>query len=120
MLETEAFSEPLEPLEEDLVWMLYGLEEAGLTREQLTGAIAFRSTGATCEELALLTFAGETAARTAALALAGYVATQIEVNQDYRPGELPKLRQAVLERRDTALLLMVANDYEAAYKLLSS
>ncbi len=99
--------------------MLYGLEEAGLAREQFTGAIAFRSTGATCEELALLTFADEASAQTAAFALAGYIAAQVEVNKDYRPKELPKLEQAVLERRSTTVLLMVANDYEAAYKLLA-
>lgn len=99
--------------------MLYGLEEAGLTREQLTGAIAFRSSGATCEELALLTFADETAAQIAANTLDRYVAAQIEINKSYRPAELPKLKQAFLERRGTDILLMVANNYNATYEILA-
>lgn len=119
LLETEAFSEPLEPLETDLVWVLFGLEDAGLARESLTDAQAFRSTGATCEELALLTFADEASAQTAANALDLYITNQIQINKDYRPAELAKLEKVFLERRGTAVLLMVANDYNATYKLLA-
>lgn len=118
LLETEAFSEPLEPLEAELAFVLYGLEDAGLSPEQLIGASVFRSFGATCEEVALLTFADEASAQTAANALDVYVASQIQTNKDYRPAELPKLEQAFLERRGTDVLLMVANDYKATYELL--
>lgn len=119
LLETEAFSEPLEPLEEELAFVFYGLEDAGLAPEQLVSASAFRSAGATCEEVVLFSFADETAAQTAANTLDRYVTSQIEVNKDYRPAELPKLRQAFLERRGTDVLLMVANDYKATYELLA-
>ena len=99
--------------------MLYGLEDAGLAREQLTDAIVFRSSGATCEEVALLTCADETAAQTAANTLDRYIAAQLEINKDYRPAELPKLKQVFLERRGTTILLLVANDYKATYELLA-
>lgn len=102
-----------------MVFLLYGLEEAGLAQEQLVDASAHRSSGATCEEVALLTFADEVTAQTAANALELYVTAQIELNKDYRPGELPKLEQVFLERRGTTVLLMVANDYQATYELLA-
>jgi len=119
LLETEAFSEPLEPLEGDLAFVFYGLEDVGLDPEQLVSASAFRSAGATCEEVALFTFANEAAAQTAANTLDHYLASQIEINKDYRPAELPKLKQAFLERRGTDVLLLVANDYKATYELLA-
>lgn len=119
LLETDAFSEPLEPLEAELAFMLYGLEEAGLTQEQLIQTSVYRSTGATCEELALLTFSDEAAAQTATNALGLYIAAQIQINKSYRPAELPKLKQVFLERRGTTVLLMVANDYAVTYELLT-
>lgn len=119
LLETEAFSEPLEPLEEDLAFVFYGLEDAGLAPEQLVSASIFRSTGATCEEVALFTFSNEAAAQTAANTLEHYITSQIEINKDYRPSELPKLKQTFLERRGTDVLLLVANDYKATYELLA-
>lgn len=102
-----------------MVFLLYGLEEAGLARDQLVDASAHRSSGATCEEVALLTFADEAAAQTAANALDVYITSQIQTNKDYRPKELPKLEQVFLERRGTTVLLLVANDYKATYELLA-
>ncbi len=114
-----AFSEPIDPLEPDIAWGLYRLSAAGLSREQMTGATAYRSSGATCEELALLTFSDEAAAQTAADALLEYVDDQIAANRDYRPAQLPKLEQARLVCRGTTVLLLVANDYAPAQPLLT-
>lgn len=99
--------------------MLYGLEDAGLTPEQLTDASVYRSSGATCEELALLTFTDEAAAQTAVNALDLYTTAQIRSNKDYRPAEIPKLEKVFMERRGSTVLLLVANNYEAAYELLA-
>lgn len=99
--------------------MLYGLEDSGLDRAHMTGLRAYRSSGATCEELALFPFANETAAQTAVNALDLYITGQIQANKDYRPAEVPKLEQVFLERRGTTVLLLVANNYESAYKLLT-
>lgn len=119
LLSSDAFSEPLEPLDTDIAWMLFGLDQTDLAFEQLTDAKAYRSSGATCEEVALLTFADEAAAQTAANALDRYIAGQIQANRDYRPAEIPKLEKVFLERRGTTVLLMVANDYESTYDLLA-
>lgn len=85
----------------------------------MTAAQSYRSTGATCEELSLLTFADEPSAQAAANMLDLYITNQIQTNKDYRPAELPKLKKVFLERRGTAVLLMVANDYETTHELLS-
>lgn len=113
-----AFSEPIDALEPDIAWGLYRLSAAGLSREQMTDAIAFRSSGATCEELALLTFSDENAAQTAKNALTEYIDDQILANKDYRPAQLPKLEQARLICRGTTVLLLIANDYAPAQPLL--
>jgi len=101
------------------VWMLYGLDAAELDPEQLTSAEVYRSSGATCEEVALLTFADATAAQAAANALDLYIAGQLLANKNYPPTEIPKLEKVFLERRGTTVLLVVANDYEATYDLLT-
>lgn len=109
----------MEPLDTDILWMLYALDGTALTPEQLTDADAYRSSGATCEEVALLTFADEDAAQTAANTLDLYITGQIQSNKDYRPAEIPKLEKAFLERRGTTVLLMVANNYDATLELLA-
>lgn len=99
--------------------MLYCLDMNGITFEQLTAVDAHRSSGATCEELALLTFSDETAAQTAANALDVYIRARILSIKGYQPTEVSKLEHAFLERRGTTVLLLVANNYEAANKLLA-
>jgi len=119
LLETDAFSEPLEPLDAEIAWMLYCLDMNGITFEQLTAVDAHRSSGATCEELALLTFSDDTAAQTALNTLDVYISARILSIKDYQPAEVSKLEHAVLERRGTTILLLVASNYEAANKLLA-
>ena len=98
--------------------MLYGLEHAGLSSANVTGLCAYRSSGATCEEATVFHFADEAAAQTALNALSDYIAAQIHANRDYRPAELPKLEQAILECRGNTVLLVVAADREACLKQL--
>lgn len=114
LLESGAFSDELEELDCDTAWMLYGLEEAGLTRDQLTHGIIRRSAGATCEELAILIFTDEAAAQSAANALEAYAQAQMDNNRDYRPAELPKLENKVLDQRENTLLFLVAAQPELA------
>ncbi|MCI8869126.1 MAG: DUF4358 domain-containing protein [Lawsonibacter sp.] len=117
-LDSGAFSEELEELDADILWPLYRLEDAGLSREQLDSARAFRSAGATCEEVAVLSFTDEKAAELAAGALKDYTAAQIDANRSYRPDEIPKLENARIDRRGSTLLLLVAADQDAAAQLL--
>ena len=115
MAEAGAFSETLEELDADTAFSaLYRLESYGLAREDLKDCSVLRSAGATCEEGAVLVFDTEDHAQTAQEALERYVQGQIEANRDYRPAEIPKLEDAVLDRRENTLLLVVAADTQAA------
>lgn len=114
ILESGAFSETLETLDLDTAWMLYGLTDAGLTREQLTGGAVHRSAGATCEELAVLIFTDEAAAQLAMTALEDYAQVQMDANRNYRPAEIPKLEAKVLEQRENTLLFLAAAQPELA------
>ena len=62
----------------------------------------------------MLVFAGEDQADQGRKALESYVQSQIASNRDYRPAEIPKLESALVSRQGNTVLLVVANDYEAA------
>ena len=114
MADAAAFSETLEELDGDTAFALYKLADYGLSREDLTGCAVLRSSGATCEEGAVPVFAGEDQADQGRKALESYVQSQIASNRDYRPAEIPKLESALVSRQGNTVLLVVANDYEAA------
>lgn len=119
MAEAGAFSETLEELDADTAFSaLYRLESYGLAREDLKDCAVLRSAGATCEEGAVLVFTSGDKAETAEAALKDYVQSQIDANTDYRPEEIPKLENAYIDRRGESLLLVVANDLDAAKEAL--
>lgn len=111
LLESNIFSEPLEPLDMEIACLLYQLdpEQAGLT-----GLQAHRSAGATCEEVAVFTFETDEDAADAQFVLAGYLAAQLESCRSYMPDQAPKLQHAILTRRANSVLLVVAEDWAAA------
>ena len=109
-----AFSEELETVDGDTAFALYGLADAGLDRAQLTDCAVLRSAGATCEEAAVLILDSEDAAQTAMTALDGYLQKQIDTNKDYRPEEIPKLESAWTSARENTVLLVVAENMNAA------
>ena len=113
ILDSGAFTDELEELDCDTAWALYGLEDAGLERDQLTDGFIRRSAGATCEELALLTFSDADGAEAAAGTLKTYLQNQIDSNRDYRPAEIPKLEDAFLQAAGDTVLMVVSNDSQA-------
>ena len=120
LVESGVFSEELEELDGDIAFALYGLADYGLEREGLKDAAVLRSAGATCEEAAVLTFENEEQTDIALAALKDYRESQIESNQSYRPQEIPKLENAVLMVRKTAILFLIAADLDAAEPVLCS
>ena len=119
LVEAGAFSEELEELDGDTAFMLYKLADYDLEREDLKDCAVQRSAGATCEEAAVLVFTSAGKAKTAKGALEDYVQGQIEANTDYRPAEIPKLEEALVDVRGETLLLAVANDREAVEQTLN-
>ena len=119
LVEAGAFSEELEELDGDTAFMLYKLADYDLEREDLKDCAVQRSAGATCEEAAVLVFTSADKAKTAKGALEDYVQGQIEANTDYRPAEIPKLEEALVDVLGETLLLAVANDREAVEQTLN-
>lgn len=107
------FTEDLERLDREVLDQLYGLED-----REVAQAVSWYSPGGTAEEATVLLFESETAAAEFMEAAWGHIADQKEANESYRPQELPKLEKAVVERRGTSLLVLVAADYDAAEKAL--
>lgn len=120
LVEADVFSEPLEPLDADLIWILYELDRSMALQEELTGAAGYCSTGATCEQVIVLCFSRQESATAACDALSGYLDGQLQTNRSYRPAEVPKLEKAILSQRGSTLLLLVADDYDAAAQLINS
>ena len=104
----------LEELDADTAFLLYKLGDQGLVREDLKECTVLRSAGASCEEAAVLIFTGADKAKTAVDALGSYITGQINANMDYRPAEIPKLENAWIDQRGETVLLVVANDLDAA------
>lgn len=119
MADAGAFSETLEEVDADTAFLLYRLGDYGLTQEDLKDCAVLRSAGGTCEEGAVLVFTTSDKAKTAEGALKEYVQSQIEANRDYRPGEIPKLEEALVDVRGETLLLAVASDLDAAREAVS-
>lgn len=118
LAEGGAFSEELEELDADVAFALYHLSEAGLDQEAVTECAVLRSAGATCEEGAVLIFTDKDSAQTAKAALADYLESQIDSNRNYRPNEIPKLENALVECRGSTVALVIAEDLKKAKEIL--
>ena len=112
LLDSGAFSEALEALDADLIPSLYGLES------QPEAAAVYTSTGATAEEIAVLVFSTQEEADDARKALEARVTDQKDACEGYLPAELPKLEQAIVKESGSSVLLVVANDSQAAQAAL--
>lgn len=128
--EPGVFSETLERLDTVIAVRQYALEDylsedaqapAEPTGQYGGGApriVAYRSTGATAEEVAVIAFPSEDQAKAYEAWAPEYLAEQKEANVDYRPQEMPKLDGAVLRRQGKSVLILVAADYQAAQAVL--
>ena len=113
LLDSGAFSENLEQLDQDVACMLYGIDES-----TVTGSAVYGSTGATAEEIAVFTLTDETAAQAAKTALETRVSDQKTALESYLPAEIVKLDAAIIEQRGSSVLMVVAADAEAAQNAL--
>lgn len=131
--EPGVFSEELERLETIIAVRQYALERYQSPRWDKAPPIgyeqggagelrvaAYRSTGATAEEVAVMAFPSEDQAKEYEAWAPTYLEEQREANVDYRPQETPKLEGALLQRRGSTVLILVAADYEAAGKVLGN
>ena len=114
VLQSGAFSEDLAEIDLDTAAVLYGVDVNALTDVK-----AYRSEGATAEEVAVLLFTDEEAAGQAKTAMELYLQGREESYADYLPDEVPKLENALLDQKGSTVLLLVANDMDAAKAVLN-
>lgn len=117
--ESGAFSEDLEGLDQEIIPLAYHLTDYGAPADAVTDCAALRSTGATCEEVALFLCQSQEDAQSVEDALSLYLQGQILANEDYRPQEIPKLESATLLQRGTSVLLAVASDSDVVDALIA-
>ncbi len=109
ILDAEIFSEELETVETDLVCKLYGLDQS-----VLDSCTAYLSTGATAEEVVLFQLSDAKNTEIVKVACEKRLADQIKAYESYNPGEVAKLKDAVLQVRKNTVLLVVSNDSAGA------
>lgn len=115
LLDSSAFSEPLEAMGADLVCgPLYDIDAANVT-----DSAVYTSLTAGAEEIAVLTLKDEDTAKTALEALKTRVSDQTEALKDYQPEEVAKLDKAIVEQKGNSVLLVVAADADAAQEVLN-
>ena len=117
LLDSGAFSEQLEELDLDIAVMMFWLP--GDVAEYEGSKICY-STGATSEIAAVISVRDESKVPEVEQALKAWVNSQIEAEKDYRPAEVPKLENAIVEARGFTVLLTVANDADKATEVIES
>ncbi|HIY21132.1 MAG TPA: DUF4358 domain-containing protein [Candidatus Flavonifractor merdigallinarum] len=116
LLDSTAFSQPLDAMSLDLVCgPLYNIDA-----NNVTDSAVYTSLTAGAEEIAVLTLKDEDTAKQAMEALRDRVSEQTEALKDYQPEEVGKLDKAILDQKGNSVLLVVANDADAAQKVLKS
>ena len=105
-----AFATALTQIDQATACALYGIDEAAVT------ASAVYASPSSAEELAVFSLnsdeaANAAAAQTAAKQLGYRVEDRMEELEDYMPGEMEKLKSAVVEKRGNSVLLVIAADY---------
>lgn len=108
-LESQAFSDHLEALDSDIALTLLGVDPEDVSASQV-----YLSEGATAEELTVITAVDEDAAARVNEALDQHVADQRTAVENYQPGEVEKLDNAVRRTAGNVVVLMVAADWEFA------
>lgn len=114
VLAADVFSEKLEAVDAELVYGLYGL-----SADAVTGCTAYLSTGASAEEIVLFTVSGEDGLTAVENACEWRLEDQMFGYKDYKPTEVPKIENAIVEVRENTVLFVVANDWEAAEDVIA-
>ena len=100
-----AFATALTQIDQATACALYGIDEAAVT------ASAVYASPSSAEELAVFSLNSDEAANAAQTALGYRVEDRMEELEDYMPGEMEKLKSAVVEKRGNSVLLVIAADY---------
>ena len=116
LLDSGAFSDALDTVDQDTAAALYGIDADTITGSAVYTAEFLKTCGisAGAEEIAVLVLTDEDAAAAALDGLESRVADQKAVLESYQPDEVSKLDSAIVEQRGNSVLLAVAADAEKA------
>ena len=99
LLDSGAFSDALDTVDQDTAAALYGIDA-----DTITGSAVYTSLSAGAEEIAVLVLTDEDAAAAALDGLEARVADQKAVLESYQPDEVSKLDSAIVEQRGNSVL----------------
>lgn len=103
--ESGAFATGLTQIDQATACALYGMDEDTVTESAIYGSTS------SAEELAIFTLDSDEAAKAAVTALQYRVEDRMEELEDYMPGEMDKLKDAVIRQEGKSVLLAIAADY---------
>lgn len=104
------FTDMMSEVDDDAAEALYALY--GLTEEDYDDLTAYMSTGATAEEIVVISVDNDEQAVKVSDILKARVDAQIKSFENYVPGEVNKLSEAVIEQVDNCIILAVCDDYD--------
>lgn len=116
ILDSGAFSAAPEELD---AANLYDFEGYGLKEGVVTASKSYLASGLT-EQVSVLVCKDESGAKAVEQLLKLYLEDAKASYQDYAPNEIPKLDAAILERRGSTVLLVVAGDAAKAQTAVDS
>lgn len=89
----------------------------GITNDDYSSMIAYRSSGATAEEITIVEVKD---GKSIDDKVSTYLENQKNTYKDYNPDEVNKLNNAITEKKGSFYILVVANDKDAAKKIISN
>ena len=113
LLGSSAFSVSLDELPSSKASVFYNVDGS-----KVVSARMYHGSGISKEQIAIFEAADEAAAKTMVSVLQGLVEEWIEADRNYAPAEVPKLENAVLAVSGRNVVLVVANDGDAAAKIV--
>ncbi len=112
LLSGAKFTDSLDQLDDSIVPLLYGVDEA-----DYTSAIVYAGTGATAEEIAVFTARDDAAADRLLTAARTRVDDRIESFKNYGPAAAMSLENAIVEKSGKYVIVVVCSDSEGAAKI---
>lgn len=108
------FTDFMDVVENDILFKVYSID-----KENVSDACAYFSTGATAEEIAVVTAAGKAEADGIEEAYRKRIESQKEGFENYVPGELVKLESPAVIRTGNSVIMVVCDDSEKAREVVS-
>ena len=109
------FTDQMSKTEERILYTLYDMEESAVSE-----AVVYMSTGATAEEIAVITVSDAGNVSKAEEAVKARVESQKEAFENYVPEELTKLSDPVIRTVGNTVILCVSNHNDKAEQIIDS